>query len=405
MKRKSILLLILPALMLLMACGGEDETGLDSMSTPIPTDTPDLNATIEAKVQSLEQDIAALKEQVAQAQAVNKELEGEIAALKASAVSTPTQTPIPPEPPAPEAPPERPIETTTPTSFPEDTAWINPMTIDHDVYSYKYTTQGIEQTFQHILVVVNNSNSIAGEIVYDLQAFDKDGIKLTDYSQWTTIKSPDGLRNLRDTLAPNSTSHAAYRFSYAIGEPVPHEWTIDVNQNSRRDLPIFRFIDNEGGVTGERTRLWYQRGESIEDPREQSNWYFEVEGAWLTNKTSGNLEISYYMNTYSLLEYVELENKGELHFEKFPNMPYYLNNHQFIKMILEPNSKTQAQGLGRDNDCYYEKCRPDGGNYIKLHSWKVLSCKGACWDTYPVPEDFLERSTTAPTPTLPTEGP
>ena len=33
MKRKAILLLILPALMLLMACGGEDETGLDSMST------------------------------------------------------------------------------------------------------------------------------------------------------------------------------------------------------------------------------------------------------------------------------------------------------------------------------------------------------------------------------------
>ena len=77
MKLKPILLLS-AFMLVLVACGGEDETGLDSMSTPIPTDTPDLNATIEAKVQSLEQDIAALKEQVAQAQAVNKELEGEI---------------------------------------------------------------------------------------------------------------------------------------------------------------------------------------------------------------------------------------------------------------------------------------------------------------------------------------
>ena len=82
MKLKPILLLS-AFMLVLVACGGEDETGLDSMSTPIPTDTPDLNATIEAKVQSLEQDIAALKEQVAQAQAVNKELEGNIANLAA----------------------------------------------------------------------------------------------------------------------------------------------------------------------------------------------------------------------------------------------------------------------------------------------------------------------------------
>ena len=140
MKLKPILLLS-AFVLVLVACEGPG-SHLQNQFLP-PTDTPDVDATVEAKVQSLEQDIAALKEQVAQAQAVKKELEGEIAALKeqvaqAQAVNKelegnnaalkasamPTATPSPTPTPTPTA---TPTATPTPTPMPTDTPTATPL--------------------------------------------------------------------------------------------------------------------------------------------------------------------------------------------------------------------------------------------------------------------------------------
>ena len=101
MKLKSISLLLMPALMLLVACEGPG-SALEKRIVGPPTATPDIEAMVEArvkeaiasmpiptpevvikevpvedlaKVQSLQENVAALKEQVAQAQAANRELE------------------------------------------------------------------------------------------------------------------------------------------------------------------------------------------------------------------------------------------------------------------------------------------------------------------------------------------
>lgn len=354
MKLKVTRLLFLSVFLatVIVACEAEDETRLNSMSTPTTIDTHGVDTKLETKVQSLEKDIAVLTEQLVQAQAVNKELENEIAALKASAVPTPTQTPIPAEPTYAE-PVKGSAETTKVKVFPN---WI-PMTVESD-----RVIQQIHEGRQDewLLFSISNPNDEMGFLEFHIVAIGDSGYKLSD-DIGGPISDTAYHASVGQYFPAKSETFRLINRTYFDDRKLPSKWEVAVDYtNNRWDYKIISIDDGvlTGGFPASREIKGIEGNQKLIPIDPYDNEFIEIDGDYVANKAETSLLIMYYCDN---------ERPKSEDVPRFENYPQYSKNQYSYMNLTEiaPETKIVDNNLKQVN-------QPRQGEILTCHSWQVM---------------------------------